>query len=166
MPASDDANQSTPDPDRAPEPPPPADEQAEITLAPGASIRPQALRYRHTGASGPGGQNVNRRQTRAELRLSLHDLRMPVRAKRRLRDLAGDRVTTDGVLILTAEDTRSATRNRRACLDRLRDLCRRAMVEPKRRVPTKPSRSARERRLREKREQAQRKQRRRPPPAD
>lgn len=134
-----------------------------LILAPGASVPDRALRFRQSSSSGPGGQNVNRRQTRAELRVALLDIRMPVRARKRLRDLAGERLTADGVLILVCERTRSARRNQEECLDRLRELVRLSMVEPKRRIPTKPSRGANERRLDGKRKTGERKRRRRGP---
>ena len=146
-----------------PDPQPGGDAQHpsdEVVLAPGASVSASALRFRQSPSSGPGGQNVNRRHTRAELRVALLDIRMPVRARKRLRELAGDRMTADGVLILVCERTRSARRNQEEAMERLRELVRRAMVEPKRRIPTKPSRGSNERRLKAKRQTAERKKRR------
>ncbi|MEQ8316502.1 MAG: alternative ribosome rescue aminoacyl-tRNA hydrolase ArfB [Phycisphaerales bacterium] len=131
-----------------------------VVLAPGATVPGSALRFRQSPSSGPGGQNVNRRHTRAELRVGLLDIRMPVRARKRLRELAGERMTADGTLILTSEKTRSARRNQEDCLERLKDLCREAMIEPKRRIPTRPSRRSNERRLEAKRQNAERKRRR------
>lgn len=137
----------------------------DIVLAPGATVPSSALRFRQSPSSGPGGQNVNRRHTRAELRVGLLEIRMPIRARKRLRDLAGERMTADGVLILACERTRSARRNQEDCLERLKDLCREAMVEPKRRIPTRRSRGANERRLEAKRQNAERKRRRSGPDA-
>ena len=131
-----------------------------VTLAPGATVAAAALRFRQSPSSGPGGQHVNRRHTRAELRVALLDVRMPVRARKRLRELAGERMTADGVLILVCERTRSARRNQEEAMDRLKELVRQAMVEPKRRIPTKPSRRANQRRLDAKKRNAQRKRRR------
>lgn len=142
---------------------PPGD---ELVLAPGATVSASALRFRQSPASGPGGQNVNRRHTRAELRVALLDIRMPVRARRRLRELANERMTADGVLILVCERTRSARRNQDEALDRLKELVRQAMVEPKRRIATKPSRGSNERRLKAKRQTAERKKRRGDPGQD
>ncbi|MFI4882553.1 MAG: alternative ribosome rescue aminoacyl-tRNA hydrolase ArfB [Phycisphaerales bacterium JB064] len=138
----------------------------EVALAPGASVSASALRFRQSPASGPGGQNVNRRHTRAELRVGLLDIRMPVRARKRLRDLAGERMTADGVLILVCERTRSARRNQEEAMERLKELVRQAMVEPKRRIPTKPSRGSNERRLKAKRQTSERKRRRSGPGQD
>ena len=69
--------------------------------------------------------------------------------------------TSANELLITAEDRRTQLGNRRACDERLRELVVRAMVRPKRRVPTRPTRGGIERRLQEKREQSDRKRRRR-----
>ena len=135
-------------------------------LAPGASVSPSALRFRQSPSSGPGGQNLNRRHTRAELRVSLFDIRMPVRARKRLREMAGERMTADGVLIIVCERTRSARRNHAETLEKLKELTRQAMVEPKRRIPTKPSRRSNERRLEAKRRTGARKRGRSDPGAE
>lgn len=148
-----------------PHPSPDGDENV-LVLAPGASVHQNSIRFRQSPASGPGGQNVNRRQTRAELRVAILDIRMPVRARKRLREQAGERMTADGVLILVCERTRSARRNQEECLERLRELVRLAMVEPKRRIATRPSRGANERRLDTKRKTGERKRRRQGPGGD
>lgn len=155
----------SPPPDQ-PHPDPSGDAADEVILAPGASVPGSALRFRQSPSSGPGGQNVNRRHTRAELRVGLLDIRMPVRARKRLRELGGERMTADGVLILVCERTRSARRNQDECLERLKELVRQAMVEPKRRIPTRPSRRSNERRLEAKRRTGQQKRRRGDPNAD
>jgi len=98
--------------------------------------------------------------------VGLLDIRMPVRARKRLRDLGGERMTADGVLILVCERTRSARRNQDECLERLKELVRLAMVEPKRRIPTRPSRRSNERRLEAKKRTGQQKRRRRNPDAE
>lgn len=155
----------SPPPDQ-PHPDPSGNAADEVVLAPGASVPGSALRFRQSPSSGPGGQNVNRRHTRAELRVGLLDIRMPVRARKRLRELGGERMTADGVLILVCERTRSARRNQDECLERLKELVRQAMVEPKRRIPTRPSRRSNERRLEAKRRTGQQKRRRGDPNAD
>lgn len=155
----------SPPPDQ-PHPDPSGDAADEVILAPGASVPGSALRFRQSPSSGPGGQNVNRRHTRAELRVGLLDIRMPVRARKRLRELGGERMTADGVLILVCERTRSARRNQDECLERLKELVRQAMVEPKRRIPTRPSRRSNERRLEAKRRTGQQKRSRGDPNAD
>jgi ribosome-associated protein len=99
-------------------------------------------------ASGPGGQNVNKVATTAQLRFDLGgtDSLEPA-VKQRLRSLAGRRVTEDGALIIVARNQRTQEGNRREALERLADLVRRALVAPKVRRATRPPRAARQRRL-------------------
>jgi ribosome-associated protein len=134
-------------------PPPPG-----LEIAPGVRIPAQALQFSFASSSGPGGQNVNKRATKAELRLPLAALPIPDDARARLAALAGKRVTEAGELIISSDEQRSQAQNRAACLQRLRELIVRALVRPKRRRATKPSRGSVERRLQTKRATSQRKQ--------
>ena len=100
---------------------------------------------------GPGGQNVNKLNTRAQLVFDLKgctDLGSAV--KERLQVLAGRRMTADGRMIMQSDRYRHQGRNRQECLDRLRRLIRKALQPPKPRIPTKPSRAAKEKRLADK----------------
>lgn len=119
-------------------------------------------------ASGPGGQNVNRVATAVELRFDVDaspGLSAGVRA--RLKRLAGNRMTNNGVLVIKAERFRSQERNREDARERLIALIRQAAVEPRPRIRTRPSKAAKERRLRNKKERSETKQRRRQkPPLD
>lgn len=99
-------------------------------------------------ASGPGGQNVNKVASAVELRFEAARspaLSEPV--KRRLKRIAGRKWTEDGALILKVQDTRSQARNREIARERLKELIEKALVAPKRRIPTRPSRGAIKRRL-------------------
>ena len=99
-------------------------------------------------ASGPGGQNVNKVASAVELRFEAARspaLSEPV--KRRLKRIAGRKWTDDGALILKVQDTRSQARNREIARERLKELIEKALVAPKRRIPTRPSRGAIKRRL-------------------
>ncbi|TVQ61551.1 MAG: aminoacyl-tRNA hydrolase [Phycisphaerales bacterium] len=135
-------------------------------MAPGVRIAPDAVRFAFTRSTGPGGQNVNKRSTRAEMRIRLDDIPLPPDARRRLVRLAGSRITDDGELILTNEETRSQRRNRDACLDTLRELVVRALVKPKPRKKTKPSKGSVRRRLEEKSQRSEIKKRRQRPGSD
>jgi len=99
-------------------------------------------------SSGPGGQNVNKVASAVQLRFDLAGttaLAEPVKA--RLRALAGRRVTDDGAILIIARNHRTQEQNRREATDRLTDLIRRALLPPKPRKATKPTRASRERRL-------------------
>ena len=99
-------------------------------------------------ASGPGGQNVNKVATAAQLRFDLAGTQSLAPAvKERLRSLAGRRVTDDGALLIVARNQRTQEGNRREALERLTELVRRALVAPVTRKPTRPTRASRERRL-------------------
>lgn len=119
-----------------------------LQVAPGVEIPDSDLSVAFTRSAGPGGQNVNKVASAVQLRFDLagnRTLRPEVKA--RLRTLAGHRVTDDGELLIIARESRSQESNRRAAEERLMDLVRRALVAPKKRHATKPTRASRERRL-------------------
>jgi ribosome-associated protein len=98
-------------------------------------------------ASGPGGQNVNKVATSAQLRFDTHRIALPEDAALRLARLAGSRMTKDGVIVLHAQRFRTQERNRADAIDRLVGLLREAMVRPTPRRPTKPTFASKRRRL-------------------
>lgn len=123
-----------------------------LEIAAGVLVRRHALRFAFSRASGPGGQAVNKLSTRAELRVLIADIEgLPPDAADRLRTIAGQRLTQADEIVLHAQDSRSQLDNKQACLDRLAVMIRSALVRPKRRRKTKPSRSKVEKRLESKR---------------
>jgi ribosome-associated protein len=119
-----------------------------LVIAPGVEIPDSDLEVAFTRSAGPGGQNVNKVASAVQLRFALArngTLRADVKA--RLRALAGHRVTDSGELLIVARESRSQEQNRRIAEERLVELVRRALVAPKKRHATKPTRASRERRL-------------------
>ena len=98
-------------------------------------------------ASGPGGQNVNKLSTAAQLRFDTRRVTLAGDVQMRLNRLAGQRMTKDGVIVIHAQRFRSQERNRADAIDRLVELLREAMVRPVPRRPTKPTFGSKQRRL-------------------
>jgi ribosome-associated protein len=119
-----------------------------VEITPDISLPDHDLVWSFVRGSGPGGQNVNKVATAAQLRFDLAGTQSlePV-VKERLRSLAGRRVTDDGALLIVARNQRTQEGNRREALERLAELVRRASVAPKARKATRPTRASRERRL-------------------
>ena len=108
---------------------------------------------------GPGGQNVNKVATAVQLRFPVERTSaLPEDVKRRLRVLAGRRMTIDGWLVIEANRFRSQARNRDDARARLVELIRKAATPPRPRKPTRPTRASKERRLEAKRSRARTKQ--------
>lgn len=132
-----------------------------LELAPNVRVPESALEFSFVSSSGPGGQNVNKRATKAVLRLRLDDLPINPEARQRLASLGSFYVTGGGELVIACDENRSQERNKDGCLERLRALLIRAMKRPKVRKATKPSHGSKERRLTAKRVQSERKRTRR-----
>jgi ribosome-associated protein len=112
------------------------------------AIPDHELQLAFTRASGPGGQNVNKVSSAVQLRYDLAGSTvLSAAVKARLRALSGRRLTTDGALLIVARTQRSQEQNRRDAEQRLVELVRRALIAPRIRKPTAPTRGARERRL-------------------
>ncbi len=139
----------------------PAGPPGGVELAPGVHAPADALAWTYTTSRGPGGQNVNRRSTRAVLRLDLTMLELTPGARSRLLKREARWVADDGAaLVIACEAYRSQARNREGCLQILREALVQATAVPKARKKSKPSRGSIERRLRAKRERSEQKARR------
>jgi ribosome-associated protein len=113
------------------------------------------LGFTFARSGGPGGQNVNKVSSKAILRWNLLTNRsVPSEIKERLRALYRNRVTTEGDLVIQAQNYRDQERNKLECLDRLREMLRQASFVPKVRRASKPSRGSKERRLQAKKKRS------------
>ena len=112
------------------------------------SIPRGELDIRVSRSSGAGGQHVNKTSSRVEIFWNVLESRALDDAQRsRLREKLAPRLTSDGSIRVVASDMRSQSRNRELAEERLADLVRRALIIPKKRRATKPSRAAKEARL-------------------
>jgi ribosome-associated protein len=134
----------------------PSPDSSAIEFAPGVSVPASAIRFQFARSSGPGGQNVNKVNTKAELWITLAEVvGLSDRALHRLKNLAGRRLTIAGEIHITADTERTQESNRQAVLERLKELVEQAIIEPKPRRKTKPSRASKQRRLEGKKHRGQ-----------
>ena len=98
-------------------------------------------------ASGPGGQNVNKLATAAQLRFDTRKITLADDAAMRLNRLAGQRMTKEGVIVIHAQRFRTQERNRQDAIDRLTEILTEAMIRPKPRRATRPTLGSKQRRL-------------------
>jgi len=119
-----------------------------LIVRPGIEIPDSDLEVAFIRSAGPGGQNVNKVASAVQLRFALErNVTLRDDVKTRLRQIAGQRVTGAGELLIVARESRSQEQNRRAAEERLLELVRRALIAPKKRHATRPTRASKERRL-------------------
>jgi len=136
-----------------------------LTVNDKLSIPLREFDFTFARSGGPGGQNVNKVNTKATLRWAVATSpSLPEDVRERFMARFKRRVTSEGDLVITSQRFRDQGRNVADCLSKLRDLLAEVAEPPKRRRPTKPSRAAKRRRLKEKRKLSEKKQTRRSRP--
>jgi ribosome-associated protein len=119
-----------------------------MEITPSLSIPDDEIFISFIRASGPGGQNVNKVSTAAQLRFDIRNSpSLTEEVKTRMVKLAGNKITQDGVLVIEAKRHRAQEQNRIDAQARLVAIIRKALVRPKKRWPTKPTMTSQMRRV-------------------
>ena len=121
-----------------------------IEITPSLQIDERELQIDFVRASGPGGQNVNKVATAAQLRFDVNASSLSEDVRRRLIRLAGNRVTTEGVLLIEAKRFRTQEQNREDAVQRFVELVRKALIPPKPRKQTRPTAASKAKRIKAK----------------
>ncbi len=133
-----------------------------LVVTSGITIPDDELHFTYARSSGPGGQNVNKVNSKAVLRWPFRaNTSVPEEVKARFSARFGTRITVDGDVVIQSDRYRDQGRNNEDCLDKLKEMLLAVAVPPKKRRPTKPSRASKERRLKTKTEQGAKKKSRR-----
>ncbi|HUI90986.1 MAG TPA: alternative ribosome rescue aminoacyl-tRNA hydrolase ArfB [Chitinivibrionales bacterium] len=129
-----------------------------IFVSPHCSINEDELSFSFVRSGGPGGQNVNKVSTAAQLRFDVSaSPNLSAEVKKRLVKLAGSRINNDGILHISASRFRTQERNKADAVDRLVMLIRKALVEPKKRKKTRPTFASKGKRVEKKRRHGEKK---------
>jgi ribosome-associated protein len=127
-----------------------------IQVTPAIALQDDELVEAFVRSSGPGGQNVNKVSSAVQLRFDVRQSpSLPNDVANRLMQLAGKRLTKDGVIVIIAQRHRTQERNRADARERLFDLIREAAVPPVKRRATKPTRASKQRRIEGKKHRSQ-----------
>jgi len=133
-----------------------------IYIAPNIRLSDHEVEFNATLAQGPGGQNVNKVNTAIQLRFDINTSSLQREVKQRLLRMADTRISKEGVLVIKAKEERSQLRNKEEALERLKAIIRQALVIPKKRIATRPKKSAVRKRLDSKAKRGLIKQQRKP----
>ncbi|MFO1064688.1 MAG: alternative ribosome rescue aminoacyl-tRNA hydrolase ArfB [Pirellulales bacterium] len=124
-------------------------------------IPAEQIEMTYARSGGPGGQNVNKVNSKAVLRWKIPEDFLPPAPLNRFRKAAARFLTVDGDIVIQSDEYRDQARNAERCRDKLRILIVEALVPPKRRIATKPTKASKRRRVEDKRRDSEKKQSRR-----
>ena len=138
-----------------------------LVVSPSVKIPLDEFEFTYARSSGPGGQNVNKVNSKALLRWPiLVSPNLPAAVRERFVAKYGSRLTNEGDLLISSQQSRDQGQNTQDCLDKLREMLVSVLQPPKRRRPTKPTRSSQKARGEAKKQNAQKKEHRRKPKMD
>ena len=118
-----------------------------LCIKPGVNIAAKSVSIRQIRATGAGGQNVNKVSSAVHLRFDIETSGLPDAIKRRLQAIPDKRILSNGTVLIKSQEHRTYLRNREAACQRLRELILQSFYVPKKRVPTRPKKSAVRKRL-------------------
>ena len=118
-----------------------------IEVVKNITIDEDKFKFEYFRSSGPGGQNKNKVYTAVRLRFDLLDSELSEYVLNKIRTLAPSRITSAGILIIETANHRTREANRKAAIEKLLELIRKAAIKPKKRKPTKKSQISTEKRL-------------------
>ncbi len=129
----------------------------DLDLGDGIVVPADLLRAVFSRSGGPGGQNVNKVETRVTIEVDVDTLPLPEERKARLRERLASRINRDGVLRVTSQVARSQSDNRDRALARMEELLRESLIEQKPRRKTRVPKGVKEKRLEEKKKRGEKK---------
>ena len=130
--------------------------ESYITISHSLKIPSAELKFKTSRSGGPGGQNVNKLETRVEVLFDVaNSPTIPEHIRQRLLNNLTSQLDSSGILHIVVQDTRSQWKNKQLAIERLADLLKSALIVHKKRIATKPTHTAREMRLRTKKSRSQ-----------